>query len=195
MDKKAFTLSELMIASILILIIMFSAATVLVLTSRFYLLSSRQAALQQEADIIIARLVRGEPAAAGAPVIGLSEAAPTQLTPPLDMARIDFLTIDDLIHPKRYYWVKAANNIQYIDSVGNNTIIYAPPLGSGIVIDELDFWPPPNDDGLGNTRIGPGILIPLQSVTTGITVKLKQNVGGTDIYASASTLVTFRNSL
>lgn len=169
--NKAHTLTELLIASAIIIILFASCLGAFILTKSVCSSSVAEYGLQRDANTIMARIIKGVKEQTD--IFGLRSAKSYSIPA---TTRIDFVGMDD---NTRSYFVNN-NSVIYaspLQSPQQNTI-YTAPADSTII---LRFWNPyagqPNND----------------NATVGIYLSISRIVGDRTISGSSSTYVNLKN--
>lgn len=171
LNDKAHTLTEVLVASTIVIILFASSFGAFVLAQNVYYAGVAEYNLQRDTNAIMARMIRGMKE--GADSFGLRSAKSYDIPA---AGRIDFVGMDG---NTRSYFV-TDNSIIYTSPTQSpaEDTIYAPPAGASIT---LRFWNPyegqPSDD----------------SATVGIYLAVSRTVADRPISGSSSTYVNLRN--
>jgi hypothetical protein len=125
-DKKAFSLTELLITSVLLIVLLTSTLTGFVLVKHIFAVDIAKATFQRDAAVIMSKITEGKGSPSG---IRLSEAATVMTI--TDTSKLTFIGTDGVI--KRTYSVSNAGaGILYSDTNGAQNIIYTAPQGATV---------------------------------------------------------------
>jgi hypothetical protein len=170
-DNKAHTLTELLIASTIVIILFASCVGAFILTKTICYTSIAEYNLQRDVNTIMARIVKGVKEQAD--VFGLRSAKSYSIPA---ASRLDFVGTDG--NTRSY--LADGNAIIYISPVQSpqQNTIYVVPSDSSMI---LRFWNPyagqPNND----------------NATVGIYLSVSQRIGDRIVSGSSSTYVNLRN--
>lgn len=125
-NKKAFTLTELMIVSALMAVLLVTTMAGFILVKQVFAVNIAQTMFQRDAAIIMSMIRDGKNVTGG---IRLSEA--TTVTFYADTGKLMFVGPDGVIQ-RTYYLSTDHTKLYYTDTVGNNITIYTAPSGAVI---------------------------------------------------------------
>ncbi|MDP3791853.1 MAG: hypothetical protein Q8R38_07410 [Candidatus Omnitrophota bacterium] len=172
-SRKAHSLTELLIASVIVVFLFISAIGAFMLTQNAYSDSIATYNLQRDINIALATMIRGVKEPAG--TFGLRSGAPSSTTPAMPSTEIQFIQPGDDPPIVRKFFL-TNNTIVYESPTQNPTqkVIYTPPGNSNVT---LTFSEPSADE---------------QLVT--IYVSVLQQRGGRSSVGSVTTNVNLRNT-
>ena len=163
-DKRAYTLVELLFASVIIVILFATVFGAFVVTKSIFQSSMAEYNLQRDVDLLFDRIIKGKLETGGAH--GLRSAV--SYTLPVT-TKIDFVGADGAT--REYYFDVNSNSMKYNNSLTTSTI-YTFPAGSTITV---RFWNPYMD-----------------LETVGMYISFSQVVAKRTVSGSLSTYVTLR---
>jgi len=168
-NNKAFSLLDVVIASILLSVMIGAVFEAFIFASKFYLASAAETSLLWETNLIIDHVLRGVYEAPG--VIHLSEAHRYSIS---NISELHFWGADNI--ERSYRLDPTGTSIIFNHPPGGDEVVYTAPQGAWLT---LRFWPPP----------------PLAYSATDIyiDVGITQNIYGRNVTASAETMVNIRN--
>lgn len=176
-NKSAHTLTELLVASVIIVFLFISALGAYLLAETVYYDNMATSSLQRDLDIVLATIIQGVKEPTGR--FGLRCASPCSTTPAMPSSEIDFLYPTD--NPPVVRKFLLTNNTIAYDSPTQNPVrkvIYTPPANSNLT---LSFSKPINV-----------AIIDEQAVTIYISV-LQQRRNRISV-GSSTTTVNLRNT-
>ena len=218
-NKKAHTLTELLIASTLVILLIASVLGSFVFANSIYKTSVIRENLQRNAFVAMGKIIKGgyETSNPSTGVIRLAEAKFCGFTlhyPPalgetvtIPNSTIYFSTLADpepSTNPYHRWFILDSTKTSIIyhhptSSVPMDEVIYAAPAGATIT---LNFWTPSfpsayytsyyDKTAPGNMFYGMDLSV-YDNICIGIDVVISQNVRGKNITGCASTLVNVRN--
>lgn len=166
--KRAFTLPEILTASVIIVILFASAIGTFVMVKAFASSSMSEQELQRDIDVIMGRIVRGMKE--GTDLFGLRSAK--SFTIP-SIAEIDFTGTDANI---RKYYLSGASIVYESPAVSPAIqTVYIAPAGATVI---LRFWEPAGY---------------MDHETVGVYICVTKQAGGKTVSGSLSTYVNLRN--
>lgn len=176
-NKRAHTLTELLIASVIIVFLFISVLGAYLLAETVYYDTIATSNLQRDLDIVLATIIQGVKEPAGR--FGLRCASPCSTTPAMPNSEIDFLYPTDKPPIVRKFLL-VNNTIAYESPTQNpvRKVIYTPPANSNVT---LRFSRP-----VGVT------IIDDQAVT--IYISVLQQRGSRTSVGSFTTTVNLRNT-
>jgi len=175
-DKKGFTLTEVMIVSILTVVIFTSALGVFVMARNLYVSSLASQELQRDASLIMTQILKGSEG--GTTRYGVRAAS--GFTPPTSsLDRLDYTGTDG--NTRSLYL--SSGTIVYESPTESPTThtLYAAPAGTVLT---LWFWEPVNSSGT--------LLYPDHEIIS-IYVGITKTVSGRTMSGSLATSVNIRN--
>lgn len=137
-NKKAFSLTELLTVSALLIVLFTTALIGFVLVKNVFATNIAQATLQRDATVILNKIIEGKGVSNG---ISLSEAV--SVTFYSDTSKITFTGTDGVI--KRTYYVSGDGvSLLYSDTNGAHNIMYTVPRGAvvGLTFGTLNVGAP-----------------------------------------------------
>ena len=170
-NRKAQTLVELLITSVLVIILISSALGAFMLVKQIYSTSIAQANLQRDANIIMRKIIKGERESGG--IFRLSEAVTYSIK---SIGELHFVGTDNT---ERWYYLNNTGTSILYHHPGfavQDEVIYTAPPGAVIT---LRFWPPSGSV--------------FTNIDVGIDVAVSQNILGKNISGSVTTIVNLRN--
>lgn len=171
-NNRAFTLTEILVASLIALSLIGAVTSFYILSNRTYSVGVAKQWLQDSANIILTKIIDGKQEPGG--VIRLCEAVSYNI---VNISELHFTGIDGV---ERWFRLdNSSTNLIYHHPTASGTIdetIYSAPTGTTIT---LRFSTP-----LGAQYTG---------VVVGIDAALAKNVSGSAVSGSASTYVNIRN--
>ena len=175
-NKRAQTLTEILITAVITVIFFTSAIGVFAVSKAFYSSSMAGQELQRSANWIMTKIVKGQEE--GGTRYGL-RSAQSFTTPITPVTEIDFKDTDG--NTRKYYLSFGSIVYESPTQVPNVRIIYTPPVNSAVT---LRFWEP-TDSG------GRALYMDHEIVT--IYVGITRNISGRIISGSLQTSVNVRN--
>lgn len=184
-NNKAHTLTEIILACAITVILLTSVQGAFVLTKQIYASSIARANLQRDADITLKKMIKGECESTG--IFRLSDAKKFRI---VNINKLEFWGADNDVSSAATRWYclnGSGTSILYHHprAIGaQDEIIYTVPSGAALT---LQFRPhavilPPN---------GPGDVY--TNIDTCINVAISQNLYGKNISGSATAMVNIRN--
>ena len=122
--KKAFSLTELLITSALLIVLLTTALTGFVLLKRIFAANIAKATFQRDAAVIMNKIIEGKGGPGG---IRLFEAA--SIPTITDPSRLIFIGTDGVIN-RTYYLNNDGTSILYSDDKGIQNVMYTAPKGA-----------------------------------------------------------------
>ena len=138
-DKKAFSLTELLIASAILVTLLASTLTGFVLLKNIFAANNAKAGFQRDAEVIVSKIIEGKGDPSG---IRLSEAA--SVAPSGDGSSLTFVGPAGVDVVSRTYSLSGdRTSILYSDQNGQQKIIYKAPQGAtvGLTFIPMDLTP------------------------------------------------------
>ena len=175
-NRKAQTLTELLISSALIITLISSTLGAFILVKQVFVRDIVAANLQRDANVIMKKLIKGEREAGG--IFRLSEAVSYHIPDPNKISELHFMSLPPDTNERRYYLNAAGTSILYHHPgfPVNDEVIYTAPQGAAI---KLRFWTPPGSM--------------FTNIAVGIDVAVSQNMSGKNVSGSVTTIVNIRN--
>jgi len=170
--KKSFSLTELMVASALVIIFTSVTFGIFTLVRKEISLNITSGNLQCDADVVIGRIIKGSPEPGG--IARLSEAISYQLA---SVSELHFVGTDRI---ERWYRL----------SPDGKSIVYHHPTASGIR-DEVIYTAPAYANLTLRFWIPAGAIY--TNIDVGIDVGLSQKIYDMTVSGSATTMVNIRN--
>ncbi|MDD5428681.1 MAG: type II secretion system protein [Candidatus Omnitrophica bacterium] len=173
--EKGFTLTEILIVSVLTVVIFASVIGVFTMARSLYVSSIAGQEAQRDAELIMSKIIRG--AEAGATRYGVRSAF--EFTPPTSISRLDYENTDG---NARSLYV-SSGNIIYESPTESPTVktLYAPPANTSVT---LWFWEPVTSSG---TPVYP------DHEMISIYVAVTKTLSGRTVAGSVATSVNVRN--
>ena len=173
-NKKAQTLVELLITSVLVVILMSSALGAFILVKQVFVRDIAAANFQRGANVIMGKIIKGEPESGV--IFRLSEAVSYSIP---SIAELHFVGTDTI---ERWYCLTSDSNGTYLS-------YYHPGWFNGL--GEKIYTIPPGATITLRFRYLTGSIF--TNIDVGIDVALSQNILGKNISGSATTVVNIRN--
>ena len=136
-DKKAFSLTELLITGALLIVLLTTALTGFVLLKQIFATNTARAMFQRDAAVIMNKIIEGKSDPSG---IRLSEAATVIFYS--DASKLTFIGTDGVI--KRTYSLNSSGtSLLYSDGNGVQKIMYTAPHGAivGLMFSPMNLGP------------------------------------------------------
>ena len=126
-DKKAFSLTELLISSALLIVLLTTALGGFVLVKQIFAVNIAQAALQRSAAVIMGKIIRGDVLKDGTRLCEAEKVIlPNDITP---INILTFIGIDGVIN-RTYYLSNDSTSLLYSDTNGVQRVIYTVSKGT-----------------------------------------------------------------
>ena len=167
-DKKAFSLTELLITSALLIVLLATALGGFVLVKQIFSVNIAQAALQRNAAVIMGKIIKGDILNDGT---RLCEAKSASFIS--GASKLTFIGIDGVIN-RTYYLSNDNASLLYSDTNGVRRVIYTVPKGTtiGLSFDTLNVATP---------------------LWIGISVSVSQTINGRTVLGALKSSVYLRN--
>ena len=171
-DSKSQTVPELIISAALIVVLFAATLSAFVFVKQMYVSSISQGNIQQDANLILSKIIKGGPEPGG--LFRLSEAVSYRIQ---SISELHYNGTDGVER-----WIALSNggtSIIYHHPTSTGTrdeVIYTAPQGAIIT---LRFWMPTGDV--------------YQNINVGIDVAISQYIFGRNISGSATTIINIRN--
>ena len=135
-NKKAFSLTELMITSVLLIVLFATALTGFILTKNIFAVDIAKATFQRDAEVVMNKMIEGKGDPSG---IRLSETA--SVTFYSDAGKLTFIGTDGI--PRTYSLTNNGTSLQYSEQNGLQKIMYTAPQGAliGLTFSPVDLNP------------------------------------------------------
>ena len=177
--KKAQTLAELLITSVLVIILIGSALGAFILIKQVFVRDIAAANFQRDANVIMKKIIKGEPESGG--IFRLSEAVSYNLkiNSITGLTELHFVGTDGI---ERWYCLSSDSTGVWISYhhpgwfTQNGEKIYKVPPGAKAT---LRFWLPSGSV--------------FTNIDVGIDVAVSQNILGKNLSGSTTTIVNIRN--
>ena len=167
-DKKAFSITELMVASALLILLLASALSGFVLLKRVFAEDLAKAMFQRDAAIVISKIIDGKAVSGG---VRLSEASSVSFYAG-DTGKLKFVGTDGV--NRTYYHNNGGTNVLYTDDNNIQKTIYTAPPGA--FVDVL----------YSQVNLGPTLCICVY-------VNINQWINGKVVQGSVGSYVYLRN--
>lgn len=170
-NRKAHTLAELLIASVIVVLLTGSTLGAFIFVKQISATSIAQANLQRDANVIMKKITKGGRESGG--IFRLSEAVSYSIT---GISELHFVGTDGI---ERWYYLNDTGTSVLYHHPGfssQDEVIYTAPQGASIT---LRFWQPSG-----------GIFT---NIDVGIDVAVSQSILGKNISGSVTTIVNIRN--
>ena len=168
-NRKAFSLTELMITSVLLIILLTTALAGLVLLKRIFAANIAKATFQRDAAVIMNKIIEGKGDPSG---IRLSEAA--SIPTITDSGKLTFVGTNSAIN-RMYSLSAGGTSVLYSDSNGIQKTIYTAPKGAIV--------------GLMFSQVNPGAVV----LCINVYVSVSQVINGKTVLGALESSVYLRN--
>lgn len=169
--RKAHTMTELLVASVLIVILFTATLGAFVLAKNVYVDSIANYNLQRDVNNVLLRMIRGEPESGGR--YGLRSAVSFEIP---SSSRLDFKSTD-------------YSQTEYVRSyyLNNNTIVYSSPTNNPV--QQVIYAPPPNSTVTLNFA-----SISMDQQVIYVYIAVSRQIGNKTAVGSIATNINFRNA-